>query len=95
MPQLNIHVTPDFAEALETVRQARGLRTKSETVRLIVQEAAARLNEQGDPYDFDRLIGLAAQGKRNRNPRFGTHDSLFAGRSDAGGVFYNSPRNAR
>ncbi|MBK6849073.1 MAG: ribbon-helix-helix protein, CopG family [Proteobacteria bacterium] len=42
MSQLNINLTADFSRALERLMRARGLRSKSEAVRLAVTEAAER-----------------------------------------------------
>lgn len=57
MPQINLHVTPEFEQALEALVRGRGLASKSEAIRHAVQEAAA-------PYlaaprrDFSLLQGL-------------------------------------
>ncbi len=41
MPQINLHVTPEFEQALEALVRGRGLASKSEAIRYAVQEAAA------------------------------------------------------
>ena len=46
----------------------------------LVQEAADRLGEPEDPYNFGRLAGLATRGARSDAPRFGSHDDLWAHR---------------
>lgn len=57
MPQINLHVTPDFEEALDALVKGKHLPSKSEAIRYAVQEAAA-------PYlavprrDFSLLEGL-------------------------------------
>ncbi|WP_187272307.1 ribbon-helix-helix domain-containing protein [Zeimonas arvi] len=57
MPQINLHVTPDFEAALDALVKGKHLPSKSEAIRYAVQEAAA-------PYlavprrDFSLLEGL-------------------------------------
>lgn len=41
MAQINLHVTPEFEEALDALITGRGLASKSEAIRLAVREAAA------------------------------------------------------
>lgn len=57
MAQLNLHVTPEFEEALEAFRQGRQLASKSEAIRLAVREAAAPYLA-GPQRDFSLLEGL-------------------------------------
>lgn len=57
MPQINLHVTPEFEQALDALVRGRHLPSKSEAIRYAVQEAAA-------PYlaapkrDYSLLQGL-------------------------------------
>jgi len=57
MPQINLHVTPEFERALDALVRGRHLPSKSEAIRHAVQEAAA-------PYlavpkrDYSLLEGL-------------------------------------
>ena len=57
MAQINLHVTPEFEEALETLMRARGLRSKSEAIRDAVREAAAQYRV-APARDFSVLQGL-------------------------------------
>lgn len=57
MAQINLHVTPDFEEALEALMRGRALRSKSEAIRHAVQEAAAPYLAV-PPRDFSLLQGL-------------------------------------
>lgn len=57
MTQINLHVTPDFEEALEALMRGRALRSKSEAIRHAVQEAAAPYLAV-PPRDFSLLQGL-------------------------------------
>ena len=57
MAQINLHVTPDFEQALDALMQGKKLTSKSEAIRYAVRETAA-------PYlaaprrDFSVLEGL-------------------------------------
>jgi len=57
MAQINLHVTPDFEEALEALMRARALPSKSEAIRYAVREAAAPYLAV-PPRDFSLLQGL-------------------------------------
>ena len=78
MSQLNIHLTPDFEAALTKLMQVRGLRTKSEAVRLAVQETLERESRARKVLDFAELRGLANKATPNPHPRFPTHDDLWS-----------------
>lgn len=70
MPQINLHVTPEFEQALEALVRGRRLTSKSQAIRYAVQEAAA-------PYlaaprrDLSLLQGLLErhQGGRRKGRR--------------------------
>jgi Arc/MetJ-type ribon-helix-helix transcriptional regulator len=55
MAQINFHTTPEFEADLEALMKRRGLRTKSEAIRLAVHELATRPAPQRD---LSGLIGL-------------------------------------
>ena len=78
MAQLNINMTPEFAEDLQRLMRLRRIRTKSEALRTAVREAvdAAELDNNG-PVDFQEWIGLGNTAKRNPNPRFTSTDELW------------------
>jgi Arc/MetJ-type ribon-helix-helix transcriptional regulator len=58
MAQVNLHTTPEFEADLDTLMKGRGLRSKSEAIRLAVHEAAEPFRaERG--HDLSALIGLA------------------------------------
>ena len=70
MAQVNLHVTPEFEEALDALMRGRALGSKSEAIRLAVREAAA-------PYlaaprrDLSLLLGLLDRhqgGEKRRRP---------------------------
>lgn len=77
MAQLNMHVTPEFNEALAELMRERGLKTKSEAIRVAVQEAVARLRGSRRAPDYREWIGVGLAVPPNPNPRFPSHDELW------------------
>lgn len=75
MPQLNINVTPAFERNLSRLMRARGLRSKSEAIRIAVEEAA-RAAMSGSA-DFQEWLGLGCTEPENPEPRFKSHDDLW------------------
>lgn len=78
MSQLNIHLTPDFEAALNKLMRVRGLKTKSEAVRLAIQETLERETRVRNTLDFTEWIGLGNRAKPNPHPRFRSHDDLWS-----------------
>ena len=77
MSQLNMHVTPEFDEALsEYMRRAR-IRTKAEAIRRAVAEALERLRSQGADTDFSSWIGAALEAPLDADARFKSDDDLW------------------
>jgi len=76
MPQLNIHLTPEFEEALSEYMRLKRVKTKSDAVRLAVQEAVEREKRLRIVPDFSQWIGLALQAPLNPHPRFRSDDDL-------------------
>lgn len=56
MAQINLHVTPGFEADLAALMKGRGLKSKSEAIRIAVREAAAP--HAAAKYDLRHLIGL-------------------------------------
>ena len=77
MQQLNIRLTREFEYALRELMRRRGLRTKSEAVRVAVTEALAREDGDDAAPDFRAWIGLALGAALNSNPRFASDDDLW------------------
>lgn len=67
MPQINLHVTTEFEASLEALMRHRGLRSKSEAIRLAVQEAAAPYRAAA-PRDFSLLESLLPEAARGPAP---------------------------
>lgn len=77
MGQLNMHVTPEFDQALAELMRRRKLATKSEAIRLAVQEAVARLRGEQRRVDFREWIGAGLAVPPNPRPRFRSDDDLW------------------
>ena len=77
MTQLNLHVSPEFEADLARFRDLRGIRSKSEAVRIAVREALERELATSATVDFHDWIGLAAAAPQNPRPRFRTEDDLW------------------
>lgn len=78
MAQLNVHVTPDFEDALRRFMRVRGITSKSEAVRVAVKEGLERAYTQDRQADFTAWIGLACSGSENPEPRFRSDDDLWS-----------------
>ena len=78
MPQLNIQMTPEFAEALERFMRMRALKTKSEAVRVAVQEGLERARAEGQDRDYTSWLGLGLLAPQNQKPRFVSDDDLWS-----------------
>lgn len=78
MGQLNIHLNPAFEKALREFMRARKIQTKSEAVRVAVQEGLERATRGAEGTDFKAWLGLGLKGGPvNPNPRFRSDDDLW------------------
>lgn len=77
MSQLNLHISPEFEADLARFRDLRGIRSKSEAVRIAVREALERELSSSATADFREWIGLATAAPQNPTPRFRTEDELW------------------
>jgi len=77
MSQLNIHMTEEFERRLSQLMRMRGVKTKSEAVRLAVAEAVQRELDKGETADFRSWLGAALEAPLNPAPRFRNHDDLW------------------
>ena len=78
MAQLNINVTPQFERDLVRFMRLRGLRTKSEAIRLAIREGVERVLGQEREVDFAGWIGVAEGKLRGHRPRFKDDDDLWS-----------------
>lgn len=77
MAQLNVHVTPEFEEALMRLVRLRKLGSKSEAVRVAVRETLERETQRAGTPDFRSWIGAALRAPLNPKPRFRSDDDLW------------------
>lgn len=75
--QLNLHVTPEFERALKRLMRLRGIESKSEAVRLAVEETAARAGHAHRKGSLAALRGAATKVAANPAPRFASEDDLW------------------
>lgn len=78
MAQLKIHLTPEFEEALAEYMRFRGLKTKSDAIRLAIQDAVAIERRRRSAPDFSKWLGLGCQGAENPTRRFYSDDDLWS-----------------
>jgi hypothetical protein len=77
MGQLNVHMTPEFEETLRRYMRLRGIRTKSDAVRLAVVEGVERARREAPAADFTSWLGLGCAAPENPSPRFRNDDDLW------------------
>lgn len=77
MSQLNIHLSPEFEQVLAEYMRLRGLRTKSDAIRLAVRESLERELRRHQTPDFSAWVGLGQRSPENPNPRFRSDDDLW------------------
>lgn len=77
MGQFNMHVTPDFDQALAELMRRRRVATKSEAIRMAVLETVARLRGERSRVDFREWIGAGLAVPCNPHPRFRSDDDLW------------------
>lgn len=77
MSQLNIHMTPRFEETLRRFMRARGLKTKSEAVRVAVEEGLTRASMRVGTVQFSDWLGLGKRAPENPRPLFASDDDLW------------------
>ena len=71
-------MTEPFAEALRRLMTRRGIGTKSEAIRIAVQEAADRADADAlEPIDFTAIWEEGRRLPRNPSPRFASDDDLW------------------
>lgn len=76
MPQINLNVTPEFAEDLERLVRLRGLSNRSQAIRIAVKEAVERALAATPAGGIASLRGIAVQGSRCSR-RFADDDELW------------------
>ena len=77
MSQLNIHMTPAFERVLKRLMEVRKIRTKSEAIRLAVEESLERELRDASSTDFTSWLGIGKTVPENPTPRFPSHEALW------------------
>ena len=75
MSQLNLHVTREFERDLGRFMRLRGMRTKSEAIRLAVREGLERAR-RAPSKGFSGWAGAGLTVEPNPDPRFPSDDDL-------------------
>jgi hypothetical protein len=75
--QININLTPELESALERFMRLRHFRTKSEAVRVAIQEGLERASRAAPVGDFKAWRGLALRAPVNPTPRFPSDETLW------------------
>ena len=78
MPQLNIHLSPEFEKALTRLMRARGFRSKSEAIRAAVREAVELSVRRRKSCNYSEWLGLAEGVPQNPKPRFRSEDEIWS-----------------
>lgn len=78
MPQINIHLTAEFEQALAEYMRLREIKTKSDAIRLAVLESLERERRRRGSPDFTHWLGLAKGAPENPHPRFRSDDDLWS-----------------
>jgi len=78
MAQLNVNLNTEFERDLSRLMRVRGIRTKSEAVRIAVHEAAERAGGRGPEKGFSSWIGLGKRQLENPTPSFRSDDDLWS-----------------
>lgn len=76
MSQLNIHITPAFEKALSQFMRIRHIKTKSEAIRIAIQECLSKMKSQSQQ-NYANWIGLAKKAPLNKKPRFKSDHDLW------------------
>lgn len=77
MIKLNLNLTQSFLDTLQAFMTLRRIKTKSEAIRIAVEEALKHSSTSQKTFDFSTLKGAGKDFPRNKNPRFRSHDQLW------------------
>ncbi len=77
MSQLNINLSPEFEDSLIRYMRIRGIRSKSEAIRVAVKEGLERSLAGRPQVDFSSWLGLARGDGENPAPQFSSDDDLW------------------
>jgi Arc/MetJ family transcription regulator len=78
MKQMNLNLTAAFERDLARYMRRRGLKQKSEAVRVAVREALERLEAEGQATDFRVWLGFGLRAEERAPRRFASEDDLWS-----------------
>ncbi|HEV2202302.1 MAG TPA: ribbon-helix-helix domain-containing protein [Bryobacteraceae bacterium] len=76
MRQLNLNVTDEFVRDLKRLMKRKGIKNKSDAIRLAVREAAT--SAAAPASDYRGWLGMALKAPLNPKPRFRGEDDLWS-----------------
>jgi hypothetical protein len=77
MAQLNINMTDQFSANLRKYMRLRGIKNKSEAIRIAVKEGIERILYESKPCDFKQWIGYGKKVDLNPTPKFSSDEDLW------------------
>jgi hypothetical protein len=77
MTQLNVNMTPEFEAALSRFMRMRGIRKKSDAIRIAIAEGVERGPGRGAACRFSDWLGAATREPLNPSPRFRSDDEIW------------------
>ncbi|MDQ2773860.1 MAG: hypothetical protein M3Y57_02875 [Acidobacteriota bacterium] len=77
MQQININVTPEFENDLQSYMRITGLKQKSEAIRLAVKKALER-EAPSQQLDFREWLGLGLKAPMRKKRKFAGEDELWS-----------------
>jgi hypothetical protein len=77
MSQLNIHTTAAFEKQISQFMRVRGIKTKSEAIRVAIEEGLAFATRRTQTADFSEWRGLGNRAPLNPAPRFRSDADLW------------------
>lgn len=72
-----MQMTPAFEQALAKLMKARGIKTKSEAIRVAVEDALRLTTGRAKAANFDGWIGLGTRAPQNARPRFARDGEMW------------------
>jgi hypothetical protein len=77
MTQLNVNMTPEFEAALSRFMRMRGIRRKSDAIRIAIAEGVERGTGRPVECRFSDWLGAATREPLNQSPRFRSDDEIW------------------
>ena len=75
--QINLRVPASFKTAVTVLQKLKGYRSQTEAIRIAVEDAARRAQEEARRVSARSLLGVARDPDPGRKPRFETNAELW------------------